>query len=78
MWVLRRIVSSHARGCAAVEPVDRAEGADQRVLHQVLRVGVVARERARHAQQHFDLGQHVLLERVPGSLPAVVTRQGTR
>ncbi len=46
----------------SVEPVDRLVRADQRVLDEVLGVGVVARERPGDAQHHLDLGQHELLE----------------
>ena len=63
MWVLRRIVSSQARGVAAVEPGDAAVGAQQGVLHEIFGFGVVAGEGVGDPQQHLDLGQHVPPER---------------
>ena len=47
----------------AVEAVDPAVGAHQRVLHEILCFGLVARQRVGDTQQHLDLGQHVPLER---------------
>ena len=63
MWVLRRIVSSHARGCRPSNPSMPAVGAHQGVLDEVFGFGVVAGERVGDTQQHLDLGEHVPFER---------------
>jgi hypothetical protein len=54
-----------------IEPIHRPVGTDQGVLHEVFRIRVLRRQRARYPQQHRDLGHHMPLKEVVAATSGV-------